>query len=285
MPTLDGPPGDIETPRRHHERAGAASARQGRDPARRHQGRPARHHRGRCAGTRFLERRRKRSRPTAKRHRPTTHERTCWKVSNLMHDDITPVFVISVAAQLSGLHPQTLRTYDRLGLVSPDRAPGRGRRYSSRDIEQLREVQRLSQEEGVNLAGIKRILELENQVLALQQRWPSCARTRARPLDGRAPGRRGARVASPRPGAVAQATARSGLASPSASDLMCRSSESELDGYLQADHQEPGGGGRCDSAGRRRGQPARRAGASAARADRASRRHRRAAARSGRRCR
>ncbi|MFJ6211844.1 heat shock protein transcriptional repressor HspR [Streptomyces sp. NPDC092296] len=82
----------------------------------------------------------------------------------------TPVYVISVAAQLSGLHPQTLRQYDRLGLVSPDRAAGRGRRYSARDIEQLREVQRLSQEEGINLAGIKRIIELENQVAALQSR-------------------------------------------------------------------------------------------------------------------
>src|SRR5215472_12311242 len=75
--------------------------------------------------------------------------------------DDTPVYVISVAAQLSGLHPQTLRAYDRLGLVSPGRAAGRGRRYSLRDILSLREVQRLSQEEGINLNGIKRILELE----------------------------------------------------------------------------------------------------------------------------
>jgi MerR family transcriptional regulator, heat shock protein HspR len=75
--------------------------------------------------------------------------------------DDTPVYVISVAAQLSGLHPQTLRAYDRLGLVSPGRAAGRGRRYSLRDILILREVQRLSQEEGINLQGIKRILELE----------------------------------------------------------------------------------------------------------------------------
>nr|WP_182456951.1 helix-turn-helix transcriptional regulator [Streptacidiphilus sp. P02-A3a] len=82
----------------------------------------------------------------------------------------TPVYVISVAAQLSGLHPQTLRQYDRLGLVSPDRTAGRGRRYSARDIDQLREVQRLSQEEGINLAGIKRIIELENQVTALRAR-------------------------------------------------------------------------------------------------------------------
>lgn len=82
----------------------------------------------------------------------------------------TPVYVISVAAELSGLHPQTLRQYDRLGLVCPDRTGGGGRRYSARDIQQLREVQRLSQDEGINLAGIKRIIELENQVAALQSR-------------------------------------------------------------------------------------------------------------------
>jgi len=77
--------------------------------------------------------------------------------------DETPVYVISVAAQLSGLHPQTLRAYDRLGLVSPGRSAGRGRRYSLRDILALREIQRLSQEEGVNINGIKRIMELESQ--------------------------------------------------------------------------------------------------------------------------
>jgi MerR family transcriptional regulator/heat shock protein HspR len=87
-----------------------------------------------------------------------------------MFDDDTPLFVISVAAELSGLHPQTLRAYDRLGLVSPGRTAGHGRRYSSRDIARLHEVQRLSQEEGINLAGIKRIMDLENQVAALQQR-------------------------------------------------------------------------------------------------------------------
>lgn len=85
-------------------------------------------------------------------------------------DEDTPVFVISVAAQLSGLHAQTLRSYDRLGLVSPGRTRGGGRRYSARDIAVLREVQRLSQEDGVNLAGIKRIIELENQVDALRSR-------------------------------------------------------------------------------------------------------------------
>ncbi|HEU0088032.1 MAG TPA: helix-turn-helix transcriptional regulator [Pseudonocardiaceae bacterium] len=82
----------------------------------------------------------------------------------------TPVFVISVAAQLAGLHAQTLRSYDRMGLVSPGRSPGGGRRYSARDIALLQEVQRLSQDYGVNLAGIKRIIELENQVEALRSR-------------------------------------------------------------------------------------------------------------------
>lgn len=83
-------------------------------------------------------------------------------------DDDTPVFVISVAAQLAGMHAQTLRQYDRLGLVSPSRTRGGGRRYSAHDVTMLREVQRLSQDEGVSLAGIQRILDLENQVLALR---------------------------------------------------------------------------------------------------------------------
>ncbi len=90
--------------------------------------------------------------------------------SGFSPDDETPVFVISVAAQLAGMHAQTLRQYDRLGLVSPSRTRGGGRRYSARDVTLLREVQRLSQEEGVSLAGIQRILDLENQVLALRSR-------------------------------------------------------------------------------------------------------------------
>ncbi len=81
-----------------------------------------------------------------------------------------PVFVISVAAELAGMHAQTLRQYDRLGLVRPGRTQGGGRRYSPRDVALLREVQRLSQEDGVNLAGIKRIIELESRVDALQTR-------------------------------------------------------------------------------------------------------------------
>jgi len=82
----------------------------------------------------------------------------------------TPMFAIAVAAELAGMHPQTLRQYDRLGLVSPGRTRGGGRRYSPRDVALLREVQRLSQEEGVNLAGIKRVIELENHVEALRAR-------------------------------------------------------------------------------------------------------------------
>ena len=85
-------------------------------------------------------------------------------------DQDTPIFVISVAAELAGMHAQTLRGYDRLGLVSPGRSPGGGRRYSARDIQLLQEVQRLSQDHGVNLAGIKRIIDLENQVEALRSR-------------------------------------------------------------------------------------------------------------------
>lgn len=81
-----------------------------------------------------------------------------------------PLFVISVAAQLAGMHAQTLRSYDREGLVSPGRTTGGGRRYSQRDIELLREVQKLSQDDGVNRAGIRRIIELEAQVDALRER-------------------------------------------------------------------------------------------------------------------
>jgi len=80
------------------------------------------------------------------------------------------VLIISVAAKLAGMHPQTLRQYDRLGLVQAGRAGGGGRRYSERDVALLREVQKLSQEEGVNLAGIKRIIGLENLADELQER-------------------------------------------------------------------------------------------------------------------
>ena len=89
--------------------------------------------------------------------------------------DDARTFLISVAAELAGMHAQTLRTYDRLGLVSPQRSSGGGRRYSQHDVDLLREVQRLSQDEGVNLAGIKRIIELTNQVDALQSRLSEMA--------------------------------------------------------------------------------------------------------------
>jgi MerR family transcriptional regulator/heat shock protein HspR len=85
-------------------------------------------------------------------------------------DDRTPIYVISVAAQLAGMHPQTLRQYDRLGLVTPSRATGRGRRYSAYDVARLRYVQHLSQEEGVNLAGVRHILELQSEVENLRHR-------------------------------------------------------------------------------------------------------------------
>lgn len=90
-------------------------------------------------------------------------------------NDEARTFLISVAAELAGMHAQTLRTYDRLGLVSPRRSSGGGRRYSEHDVELLREVQRLSQDEGVNLAGIKRIIELTNHVEALQLRLKEMA--------------------------------------------------------------------------------------------------------------
>jgi len=94
--------------------------------------------------------------------------------SSFFFADIQPddakVLIISVAARMAGMHPQTLRQYDRMGLVQPGRAPGGGRRYSARDVALLREIQRLSQDEGVNLAGVKRVIELEQATYELQQR-------------------------------------------------------------------------------------------------------------------
>jgi MerR family transcriptional regulator/heat shock protein HspR len=84
--------------------------------------------------------------------------------------DDAKVIIISVAARMAGMHPQTLRQYDRMGLVQPGRAPGGGRRYSTRDVALLREIQRLSQDDGVNLAGVKRIIDLEQLTYDLQQR-------------------------------------------------------------------------------------------------------------------
>ena len=105
-----------------------------------------------------------------------------------MMDESTPLFAIAVAAELAGMHPQTLRQYDRLGLVSPRRTAGQSRRYSMHDVLQLREIARLSAE-GLNLEGIRRILELENQVSALTERVRELESALADELLSR-PGRR-----------------------------------------------------------------------------------------------
>jgi len=103
-------------------------------------------------------------------------------------DENTRVFVISMAAELAGMHPQTLRQYDRLGLVSPDRTPGRSRRYSMRDVAKLREIADLGAE-GVSLEGIRRILELEDHVRGLESRLRELEAALADELLNR-PGRR-----------------------------------------------------------------------------------------------
>ncbi len=103
-------------------------------------------------------------------------------------DENSPLFAIAIAAELSGMHPQTLRQYDRLGMVSPRRTAGQSRRYTMRDVVQLREISRLSAE-GLNLEGIRRILELENQVTALAHRVSELESALADELLNR-PGRR-----------------------------------------------------------------------------------------------
>ncbi len=104
-------------------------------------------------------------------------------------DEDFPAYVISVAAQLSGLHPQTLRQYDRLGLVTPQRS-GRYRLYSLRDIRRLEKVQRLTAD-GLNLEGIKRVLDLEEEVVELRDRLQNYEREeRSTALVVWRPGRR-----------------------------------------------------------------------------------------------
>lgn len=103
-------------------------------------------------------------------------------------DENSQVFVISIAAELAGMHPQTLRQYDRLGLVSPTRTSGKSRRYSMRDVAKLREISRLGAE-GVSLEGIRRILELEDQVGTLRGRVRELEAALADELLNR-PGRR-----------------------------------------------------------------------------------------------
>ncbi len=103
-------------------------------------------------------------------------------------DAETPVFAIAIAAELAGMHPQTLRQYDRLGLVSPKRTAGQSRRYSMRDVVQLREIAGLSAE-GLNLEGVKRILQLENKNAELSARVRELEQALADELLNR-PGRR-----------------------------------------------------------------------------------------------
>ncbi len=103
-------------------------------------------------------------------------------------DENSPVFAIAMAAELAGLHPQTLRQYDRMGLVCPRRTVGKSRRYSMRDVAQLREIARLGAE-GVSLEGIRRVLELENHVTELQARVRELESALADELLAR-PGRR-----------------------------------------------------------------------------------------------
>lgn len=88
-----------------------------------------------------------------------------------LQDDVdAPVYVISVAAQLSGLHPQTLRAYEREGLLTPARTEGGTRRYSQRDVERLQFIRTLTQDEGLNLAGVRVVLELGEKLEAARRR-------------------------------------------------------------------------------------------------------------------
>jgi MerR family transcriptional regulator/heat shock protein HspR len=100
------------------------------------------------------------------------------------------VYVISVAAELAGVHPQTLRIYERKGLLRPERTSGNSRRYSERDIDRLRTIQELTQTEGVNLAGVKRIMQMQRELDRARERIRELeAELSRRPIV--APGRRG----------------------------------------------------------------------------------------------
>ena len=120
-------------------------------------------------------------------------------------DADAPIFVISVAAQLAEMHPQTLRGYDRLGLVVPGRARGRGRRYSLRDIAKLRHIQHLSQNEGINLEGIRRILALESELDGLRGQLTRLAQV-VHGTAARSP--RGCGCSPPRPAAPSTSDGR-----------------------------------------------------------------------------
>jgi MerR family transcriptional regulator/heat shock protein HspR len=145
-----------------------------------------------------------RSRHDAAADRPIHQVRSDGRIVGEIRQD-TPIFVISVAAELAGMHAQTLRSYDREGLVSPRRTSGGGRRYSQRDIELLQQVQQLSQDDGVNRAGIRRIMQLENQVDALQARLEELAaelEAAKAALAGAPHHARGGHATGPVPGAI-----------------------------------------------------------------------------------
>ena len=174
--------GDVEAPGRDRRRTHVPGQGQGRRPPGRQPGRPAGDRPGRrpaeagrqgpggARGVPGRDRgRRPAGRPAGGRPRARPRDGCGMSETGFTPGEDLPVYVISVAAELSGLHAQTLRTYDRLGLVVPGRAPGGGRRYSARDIALLREVQRLSNE-GVNLEGIRRVLDLEDEVARLRRR-------------------------------------------------------------------------------------------------------------------
>ncbi|MGH2556761.1 MAG: heat shock protein transcriptional repressor HspR [Actinomycetota bacterium] len=103
------------------------------------------------------------------------------------HPTDRAVYIISVAAELAGVHPQTLRIYERKGLLRPARTPGNTRRYSDRDIARLQMIQKLTQEHGLNLAGVKMIVEMEDQIERMRRRMETLDRefrkTRTRLLE------------------------------------------------------------------------------------------------------
>ena len=113
------------------------------------------------------------------------------------HSETAAVYIISVAAELAGVHPQTLRTYERKGLLKPARTSGGTRRYSERDVQRVRLIQELTQGEGVNLAGVMRILELQDEVEALAEQLE---RTRERIDDVRTEARQALQQALQRTG-------------------------------------------------------------------------------------
>jgi len=100
-------------------------------------------------------------------------------MANDQQADQRALYIISVAAELAGVHPQTLRIYERKGLIEPSRTEGRSRRYSERDIALLQRIQELTNE-GVSLAGVRKILELEAELEAVQERVAALEETLAR---------------------------------------------------------------------------------------------------------